>query len=237
MSFILATTSSSIAAARRGAKAVPPSLMAMLREDIACGKARDPAARSTLEIVLTFPGVHAIVCHRLANRLWRRGFRFPARLPSWAAGLVMNANIHPGATIVRRFLIHHGTEFVIGKTGEVGDEVTLYHGITLGGTSWAPGKCHPTLDSGVRVGAGCRVGANAVFIEDVPPGLTVVGIPGRIVNGRIDLDHHLMPGPVGDAIASLVDRFSFLELRISRLQRQLAANAPETTISHQGRMQ
>ncbi|RUW25221.1 MULTISPECIES: serine O-acetyltransferase [unclassified Mesorhizobium] len=257
MSFILTTSASRTASCtNRADRSTPPSLIAMIREDIACVKARDPAARGTLEIVLTYPGVHAIVWHRLANRLWRQGFRFPARFLSWAARLVTNVDIHPGATVGWRFFIDHGAGVVIGETAEVGDDVTLYHGVTLGGTSWAPGKRHPTLESGVlvgagakilgaiTVGAGCRVGANAVVIKDVPPGMTVVGIPGRIVrpaaerrrvvHGRIDLDHHLMPDPVGDAVASLVDRISFLELRISRLQRQLAGSRPETTVSDQG---
>ncbi|TGQ32403.1 serine O-acetyltransferase [Mesorhizobium sp. M00.F.Ca.ET.216.01.1.1] len=236
-------------------QAVRPSPMAMIREDISCVKARDPAARGTFEIVLTYPGVHAVVGHRIANRMWRRGFRFPARFLSWAVRFATNVDIHPGATIGQRFFIDHGAGVVIGETAEIGNDVTLYHGVTLGGTSWAPGKRHPTLDNGViigagakilgaiTVGAGCRVGANAVVIEDVPPGMTVVGIPGRIirpagerrrlVHGRIDLDHHLMPDPVGDAIAELVDRISFLELRIGRLQRQLAANAPASSHAKQ----
>ncbi|GLS32004.1 serine O-acetyltransferase [Mesorhizobium albiziae] len=236
MSLIFTTTSSSLVAAWRDAKAVPPSLVAMIHEDIACVKARDPTARGTREIVLTYPGIHVIASHRLANRLWRWGFRFPARFLSRAAGLG------------RRFLTDHDAGFVIGETAEVGDDVTLYQGATLGGTSWAPGKRHPTLKSGVLVGAGakilgaitaetgCRGGANAVVMEDVPPGMTLVGIAPRIVNGRIDLDHHL-PDHVGDAIAWLVDRISCLEPRISRLQVSRATNASDTTVFRPGRMQ
>jgi serine O-acetyltransferase len=222
----------------RAAAAPGPGLWAMIREDVACVKARDPAARFTLEIWLTYPGVHAIVWHRLAHALWGRGHRFAGRFLSWLGRFLTNVDIHPGATVGRRFFIDHGAGVVVGETAEIGDDVTLYHGVTLGGVSWRAGKRHPTLENGVlvgagakilgpiRVGAGARIGANSVVIEDVPPEMTVVGIPGRIVRGaehrrlvagRIDLDHHLMPDPVGEAIATLVDRIDFLEMRLSRL--------------------
>ncbi|WP_018076124.1 serine O-acetyltransferase [Novosphingobium nitrogenifigens] len=212
------------------------SLLAQVRGDIACVAARDPAAKGSVEILLTYPGVHAIVWHRIAHRLWRRGHRFAARFVSWFSRTVTNVDIHPGARIGERFFIDHGAGVVIGETAEIGDDVTLYHGVTLGGTSWRGGKRHPTLGNGVLVGcgakilgpiligAGARVGANSVVIEDVPPGMTVVGIPGRVVRdpadrrrmgGRIDLDHHLMPDPVGEAIAELVDRIDFLEARLA----------------------
>ncbi|SFG43375.1 serine O-acetyltransferase [Novosphingobium sp. CF614] len=213
-----------------------PSLLAMVREDIACVTARDPAANSRLEVLLTYPGVHAIVWHRIAHRLWHARLRFPARFLSWFARLITNVDIHPAATIGRRFFIDHGAGVVIGETAEIGDDVTLYHGVTLGGTSWSPGKRHPTLEDGVLVGCGAkilgpitvgkgaRVGANSVVVDPVPPGMTVVGIPGRLVraasdrrrlSGRIDLDHHLMPDPVGEAIAELLDRIDFLEMRLA----------------------
>jgi serine O-acetyltransferase len=212
------------------------SLWRQIREDVTCVKARDPAARFTLEIVLAYPGVHAVLWYRLANRFWRRGMRFPARMLSWFARLVSNVDIHPGATIGRRFFIDHGAGVVIGETAEIGDDVTLYHGVTLGGTSWSPGKRHPTVQDGVLIGAGAkilgpvtigrgaRVGANSVVIEDVPPDMTVVGIPGKIVrtarrrhriDNRIDLEHHLMPDPVGDALSALIDRIEFLEARLA----------------------
>ncbi|TIX51646.1 serine O-acetyltransferase [Alteraurantiacibacter aquimixticola] len=218
----------------------PPSLGRLLREDIDCVAARDPAARSRLEIVLTYPGVHAIVWHRLANRLWLRGHRFSARFLSWLSRLLTNVDIHPAATIGRRFFIDHGAGVVIGETAEIGDDVTLYHGVTLGGTSWQAGKRHPTLESGVLVGCGAkilgpitvgasaRIGANSVVVDPVPPGMTVVGIPGRVVRdpadrrrpgGRIDLDHHLMPDPVGEAISELLDRIDFLEARLAHRER------------------
>ncbi len=228
-----------------------------LREDIGCVKARDPAARYTLEIVLTYPGVHALILYRVANRLWRRGLRFPARLLSWVGRLITNVDIHPGATIGRRLFIDHGAGVVIGETAEIGDDVTLYHGVTLGGTSWSPGKRHPTVESDALIGAGAkilgpivvcagaRVGANSVVVDDVPPGMTVVGIPGRIVrdphmrrrvDGRIDLEHHLIPDPVGEALARMLDRIEFLETRVTHLQGRVnphasglcAANRAET---------
>lgn len=225
--------------------ATPPrqSVWSLIREDVACVRSRDPAARNTFEIILTYPGVHAVIWHRLANRLWRRKVKFPARFLSWLGRFLTNVDIHPGATIGHRFFIDHGACVVVGETAEIGDDVTLYHGVTLGGTSWTAGKRHPTLRDGVlvgagakilgpiTVGAGCRIGANSVVIDDVPPGMTVVGIPGRVVkplsdrrrlgDGRIDLEHHLMPDPVGEAIVSLLDRIEFLEARLAHLQGEV----------------
>jgi serine O-acetyltransferase len=195
-----------------------------------------------LEIILTYPGVHAVIWYRFAHWLWLHRLRSSARLLSWFARFATNVDIHPGATIGRRFFIDHGASVVIGETSQVGNDVTLYHGVTLGGTSWSPGKRHPTIEDGVLIGAGAkilgpitvcagaRVGANSVVVEDVPPGMTVVGIPGRIVrdardrhrvDGRIDLEHHLIPDPVGDALAVLFDRIEFLEARVSHLQARL----------------
>ena len=217
-----------------------PPLFRLIAEDVSCVKSRDPAARNTLEIVLTYPGVHAVIHHRIANRLWRRRRRSIARLLSWFSRLVTNVDIHPGATIGRRCFIDHGAGVVIGETAEIGDDVTMYHGVTLGGTSWRPGKRHPTIESGVligcgakilgpiRVGEGARIGANSVVVQDVPPRMTVVGVPGRIVcsplqrrrsDGRIDLDHHAIPDPVGEMLNMLIDRISFLEARVSNLGR------------------
>ncbi len=221
-----------------------PTVFELIREDVACVRLRDPAARGELETLLTYPGVHAMIWHRIAHRLWREGFKFPARLLSWFGRLVSNVDIHPGATIGRRFFIDHGAGVVIGETAEIGDDVTLYHGVTLGGTSWSPGKRHPTLEDGVVVGAGAkilgpitigkgtRVGANSVVIEATPPDVTVVGIPAKVVQpdlerrryiGRINLDHHLMPDPVSEAIAVVLDRVEFLEARVTHLQRRLTS--------------
>ncbi len=121
-----------------------PSLLRLIREDIGCVRLRDPAARSELETLLTYPGVHAVIWHRIAHRLWGAGWRFPARLLSWLGRFLSNVDIHPAAKIGHRFFIDHGAGVVIGETAEVGDDVTLYHGVTLGGTSWSPGKRHPT---------------------------------------------------------------------------------------------
>jgi serine O-acetyltransferase len=226
----------------------PPSaklgLFAMLREDVACVFKRDPAARSTLELLTIYPGIQALVMHRLAHALWLRGLRYLPRLLSFVTRFLTNVDIHPAACIGRRFFIDHGACVVIGETAEIGDDVTLYHGVTLGGTTWSAGKRHPTLGSGVVVGAGAkilgaitvgdraRVAANSVVIEDVSPGMTVVGIPGRMVlpksqrritDGGIDLDHHQMPDPVGKALACLLERIADLECEIGRLKGDLPA--------------
>ena len=167
-----------------------------LREDIRCVFDRDPAARTTLEVLTTYAGVHALLLHRVSHALWNVNLkwlaRFLAALTRWFTGV----EIHPGARIGRRFFIDHGMGVVIGETAEIGDDCTLYHGVTLGGTTWQAGKRHPTLGNNVVIGAGAkvlgpitigaggRVGSNAVVVKDVPPGATVVGIPGRIVRAR-----------------------------------------------------
>ncbi len=164
-----------------------------VREDIACVFDRDPAARNTLEVIFTYPGVHAILWYRLAHALWKLDLKLIGRLVSNIARWMTGIEIHPGARIGRRFFIDHGMGVVIGETAEIGDDCTLYHGVTLGGTSWEKGKRHPTLGEGVVIGAGAkvlgpikigdcaRVGSNAVVLKDVPCEATVVGIPGRII--------------------------------------------------------
>ena len=165
-----------------------------LREDVAVVFERDPAARNRWEVVTLYPGLHAVWLHRVSHALWRRGLRWPARalahLGRWLTGI----EIHPGARLGRRVFIDHGMGVVIGETAEVGDDCTLYHGVTLGGTSWEKGKRHPTLGRDVVVGAGAkilgpvtigdgaRIGSNAVVVKDVPAGATVVGVPGRPVS-------------------------------------------------------
>ncbi len=215
-----------------------PGIFTLLREDLHCVFERDPAARTRGEVLTTYPGLHALIAHRLAHALWRRGVRYPARFLGFLARLVTQIDIHPGARIGRRFFIDHGSGVVIGETAEIGDDVTIYHGVTLGGVSWNPGKRHPTLENGVVVGAGAkilgpivvgrnaRVGANSVVIQDVPNGMTVVGIPGRVVlpsaqrritEHGIDLDHHLMPDPVGKAISCLLERINALEQQLAAI--------------------
>lgn len=220
-----------------------PGLLALLKEDLDCVFGRDPAARSRFEVLTTYPGLHAILAQRIAHALWTRGWRYLARLLSFLARMVTNIDIHPGATLGRRFFIDHGAGVVIGETAEIGDDVTLYHGVTLGGTTWNKGKRHPTLGSGVVVGAGAkilgaitvhdnaRIGANSVVVKDVPRGRTVVGIPGRLVGERastvasvgaagmvINLDHHLIPDPVGKAMQCLLDRIDTLEAEVRQLR-------------------
>ncbi|MBA3034798.1 MAG: serine O-acetyltransferase [Gammaproteobacteria bacterium] len=164
-----------------------------LREDIACVFERDPAARSTWEVLTCYPGFHALTLHRLAHWLWGHRLRWLARLTSHVTRFITGIEIHPGATIGRRVFIDHGMGVVIGETAEIRDECTLYHGVTLGGTSWNKGKRHPTLDTGVVIGAGAKilgpitvgegakVGSNSVVVRDVPPGATAVGIPARVI--------------------------------------------------------
>lgn len=171
-------------------------MFARLREDIDCVFARDPAARSRLEVLMTYPGLHALLFHRLAHGLWRRNWKSLARWLSAIARWLTGIEIHPGAIIGRRFFIDHGMGVVIGETAEIGDDCTLYHGVTLGGTSWEKGKRHPTLNNDVVIGAGAkvlgpivlsegsRIGSNAVVVKDVPVGATVVGIPGRVVKAK-----------------------------------------------------
>jgi serine O-acetyltransferase len=175
-------------------------MFARIREDIACVFDRDPAARSTWEVLTCYPGFHALTVHRLAHRFWQGGFkwlgRFVSHLSRWLTGI----EIHPGAQVGRRVFIDHGMGVVIGETAQIGDDCTLYHGVTLGGTSWNKGKRHPTLEKGVvigagakvlgpiRVGEGAKIGSNAVVVREVPAGATAVGIPARIVEaGREEL--------------------------------------------------
>jgi serine O-acetyltransferase len=164
------------------------------REDIQCVFERDPAARNTFEILTAYPGIHAIIFHRLSHRLWTMGFKWLARVLSNVARWFTGIEIHPGAVIGRRFFIDHGMGVVVGETAVIGDDCTLYHGVTLGGTSWEKGKRHPTLSNNVVVGAGAkvlgpilvgegaRIGSNAVVVKDVPSGATVVGVPGKLIN-------------------------------------------------------
>ena len=164
-----------------------------IKEDIQCVFERDPAARNAFEVLTTYPGIHAVLFHRLSHRLWNMGLKWLARMLSNVARLFTGIEIHPGATIGRRFFIDHGMGVVIGETTEIGDDCTLYHGVTLGGTTWDKGKRHPTLGRDVVIGAGAkvlgpimihdgvRIGSNAVVLKDVPEGTTVVGVPGRVV--------------------------------------------------------
>lgn len=173
-------------------------MFSRLKEDIACVFDRDPAARNWFEVVTTYPGVHAIQAHRISHWLWNKNLKWLAKVIAAIARFLTGIEIHPGAVIGRRFFIDHGMGVVIGETAEIGDDCTLYHGVTLGGTSWSAGKRHPTLENGVVIGAGAkvlgpitvktqaRVGSNAVVVKDVPEGASIVGVPGRIVTRKPD---------------------------------------------------
>ena len=168
-------------------------MFARLREDIACIFERDPAARTVFEVLTVYPGLHAVILHRAAHRLWYWRLKWLARVLAGFARWMTGIEIHPGAVLGRRFFIDHGMGVVIGETAVIGDDCTIYHGVTLGGTSWNKGKRHPTLGNDVVVGAGAkvlgpieigngaRIGSNAVVVKSVPDSTTVVGIPGRIV--------------------------------------------------------
>ena len=209
-----------------------------LREDIQAVFERDPAARTTLEVVLAYPGLHAIWFHRAAHWLWRRDLKLLGRLVSELSRWLTGIEIHPGATIGRRFFIDHGMGVVIGETAEIGDDVLLYQGVTLGGTSLTKEKRHPTLEDHVmisagaavigpvRIGRGSRIGAGAVVVSSAPPYSTIVGIPGKVVEGDrprgdvTDLDHARLPDPVARAMSSLVDKITQLSIRFEEMEER-----------------
>ncbi|MBK9117326.1 MAG: serine O-acetyltransferase [Betaproteobacteria bacterium] len=225
-------------------------MFARLREDIAVVFDRDPAARSRWEVLTCYPGLHALVWHRVVtHRLWRAGLRWLARWLAHGSRFLTGIEIHPGATIGRRVFIDHGMGIVIGETAEIGDDCTLYHGVTLGGTSWNKGKRHPTLARGVVIGAGAKIlgpilvgdgakiGCNAVVVRDVPPGATAVGIPARIVTAqdqerreaqatKLGFSAYAIAADMNDpmvrAIHQLLDHAAASDERIDRLVAQLA---------------
>lgn len=209
-----------------------------IRRDIQSVMERDPAARNWLEVALLYPGLHALWAHRLAHWLWVRGFKLLGRWISQIARGITGIEIHPGAKIGSGFFIDHGMGVVIGETAEIGANVTLYHGVTLGGTSLNKGKRHPTLEDNVVVGAGAkilgaitigansRIGANAVVVKSVPPNSVVVGVPGQIVRRKeeratVDLNHGVMPDMIGASVISLMARVDALE-RVIAQERGIA---------------
>lgn len=210
-----------------------------LKEDIKVVFERDPAVRNVLEIIFCYPGFHVLLFHRLAHRLWKAGLFFPARFLSHLGRFFTGIEIHPGAKIGRGFFIDHGMGVVIGETAEIGDNCTLYHGVTLGGTSWAKEKRHPTLGDNVIIGSGAKVlgpftvgegskiGSNSVVVKEVPPHSTVVGVPGRMVMSgeqqeekKVDLEHGKLPDPEAKAIACLFDQIRALENRVTELTQE-----------------
>ncbi len=220
---------------------VQPGLLAQLREDVQTVFAKDPAARSLLEVLLTYPGLHAIWLHRAAHGLWRQKLYFFARLLSHFTRWLTGIEIHPGATLGRRVFIDHGMGVVIGETAEVGDDVLMYKGVVLGGTSLEKAKRHPTIGNGVvlgsnaivlgpiEIGAGAKIGSGSVVVKPAPPGATVVGVPGQIVkvNGMAcprqhDLHHERLPDATAERLARMGDRLAELEARLVELERERA---------------
>jgi serine O-acetyltransferase len=215
-----------------------------IREDIHSVFDRDPAARSVLEIVFCYPGLHAVWFYRVAHWFWVRKCYFIGRFISHLGRFFTGVEIHPGAKIGNKFFIDHGMGVVIGETAEIGDNVTLYHGVTLGGVTWDKVKRHPTLEDNVvigsgakilgpfTVGRGAKVGSNSVVVKEVPPSATVVGIPGRVVmqeekpveTSRPDLEHGKLPDPEAKAIACLFEQIRSLEKKVQELTDRLTEN-------------
>ena len=210
------------------------SYFRLMHEDIAAVLERDPAARSWLEVVLLYSGLHALWWYRIHHWLWKHGWLFVARAMSQFARWLTGIEIHPGAKIGRRFFIDHGMGVVIGETAEVGNDVTLYQGVTLGGTTLNKGKRHPTLGNGVVVGGGakilgnitvgdnCRIGAGSVVLRDVPPDSTVVGVPGHIVfsNGKrvVITDPKQINDPLSEALAAVATEVKILRQKVAELE-------------------
>ncbi len=223
-----------------------------LREDIYSVFDRDPAARNVFEVLTAYPGMHAVLFHRINHALWNRGLKWLARFLSSTARWLTGIEIHPGAKIGRRFFIDHGMGVVIGETAEIGDDCTLYQGVTLGGTSWNKGKRHPTLGNNVVIGAGAkvlgpfkvgdnaRIGSNSVVIKEVPANATVVGVPGRVVEAgaaaddvRREIARKLgfdaygatpdLPDPEAHAINQMLDHIHALDQAVRQLCQTLRA--------------
>jgi len=220
-------------------------LFKTLREDIQTVFAKDPAARSVMEVIFCYPGLHALWFYRVAHYLWQHKLWFLARFLSHISRFLTAIEIHPGAKIGRRFFIDHGAGVVIGETTEIGDDVLMYQGVVLGGTTLKRGKRHPTVGNNVVIGTGAValgaitigdeaiIGSGSVVIESVPPGATVVGIPGRTVEERhkqiLDLEHGRLPDPVSEALRVLVEEQDKLEERLKKLEQSsgIAPSADE----------
>lgn len=214
-------------------------MLRWLREDVRMAFDRDPAAKGVMEVVFCYPGLHAVWLHRVAHFLWSKGLRFASRFLSHINRFLTGVEIHPGATIGRRFFIDHGAGVVIGESAEIGDDVTMYQGVVLGGVSVQKGKRHPTIGSKVVIGAGaivlgpvnigegCKIGAASVVLGNIPPYTTATGIPAKSVGahkvrGGVDLNHHLIPDPVKEAFDQLAKRVDELEQRLQKLTEEEA---------------
>ena len=217
-----------------------------IKEDIKCYFERDPAARSVLEIIFCYPGFQATIFHRIAHFFWRKKLFLIARMISHISRFLTGIEIHPGAKIGKRFVIDHGMGVVIGETAEIGDDVTIYHGVTLGGTTWRKGKRHPTVKNNVVIGAGAkvlgnitigenvRIGANSVVVKDIPPNSTVVGVPGKTVRKKAKeapLDHHLLPDPEAKALTVLIEKLIKIEEELNKLS-ELHSNAKKEILEN-----
>jgi len=228
-----------------------------LKEDVACVFERDPAARGIFSVLTTYAGVHALILHRVSHRLWCLGLRWPASFLATFSRFLTGIEIHPAARIGRRFFIDHGMGVVIGETAEIGDDCTLYHGVTLGGTSWEKGKRHPQLCNNVIIGAGAkvlgpitigeggRIGSNAVVNKDVPPGATVVGVPGHVAKRAQTNDEQRrreyarkigfeaygasqdLDDPVARSVHSLLDHVHALDLKIEMMRSTMKRHGLE----------
>ncbi len=222
-----------------------------IREDIRTVFAKDPAARSVIEVLTLYPGLHAVWWHRAANWLWRRRLRYAARLVSHVSRFLTAIEIHPGATVGRRLFIDHGAGVVFGETSVIGDDVLIYQGVVLGGTALSKVKRHPTVGNGVVIGTGAvalgpitigdgaRIGAGSVVITSVPPGATVVGIPGRVVEDRpktvADLEHAKLPDPVAEAIRLVLREQDKLEERLRNLEETSGITIGEDELEEERR--
>lgn len=224
-----------------------------IKQEINCVFDRDPAAQNVFEVVTTYPGFHALLIHRVAHKFWKQGFRWSGRFISHIGRWLTGIEIHPGAKIGQRFFIDHGMGVVIGETAVIGNDCTIYHGVTLGGTSWNKGKRHPTLLDNVVVGAGAkvlgpieigegaRIGSNSVVVKPVPAGATVVGIPGHIIDKTAEKPSKEreqiaskmgfnaygatsdMPDPVAHAINHMLDHVSLMDKQLESMKKQLNA--------------
>lgn len=227
----------------------------IIREDIQSVLDRDPAARNTLEVLLCYPGLHAIWAHRLSHQFWKSGLKLFARWISQITRGITGIEIHPAATIGRKVFIDHGMGVVIGETAEVGNHVTIYHGVTLGGTSLHKTKRHPTVEDHVVIGAGAkvlgaitigansRIGANAVVVKSTPPNSVIVGIPGQVVvrdlllhapDEKADLEHGRLPDTISETLATLIVHVEALEKRVNGGAYGPVLHAPEHGVWHWG---
>ncbi len=223
---------------KKGIRASIRGCIDELKDDVRAVKERDPAAKSTLEVMLTYSGLHAVVAYRISHKLYKKKLFLPARIVSQSARFLTGIEIHPGATIGKGLFIDHGSGVVIGETAEIGDNCTLYQGVTLGGTGKDVGKRHPTLGNNVMVGSGAKilgpfkigdnskVAANAVVLKEIPPNCTAVGIPAKVVKmgekkiPQSDLDQIHIPDPVAQELKAMKDKITKLEKKIKSQEKQ-----------------